>query len=529
MRLTVKKLLLIVCAAFVLGYMPSIVASLKEYIYFSIETGLTLHPKFFAVISNITAFVKRYAWHIVFAYTTVIAFVIFMENQNPDRTILWLATLALLPVAGLVIYLIIGPEFSYQRGKRKYKLPYSPTHPRADAYCNNRYLLERLLFSSSGAEMMLRNSLKVFTWGDEKFAALKEDLKNATCCINMQYFIIKDDCVGGEIGEILAAKAREGVKVRLLYDAVGSWKLSRAFVRRLQDAGGECHSFMPMSFPRLRRKMNFRNHRKVVVIDNMIAYTGGFNVSKEYIGLGPLGSWRDTHVRLEGDAVAELNKIFLRDWCFRSGDDPTLMADINPNCDCDGGPAGSPGTTAQILPMQVVSSGVDSPWHPISQGFFNMISRARYRIWITSPYLVPGASFMKALSSAALSGVDVRLLLPSAKDHFLVFWGSRGNYEALMRAGARIFLYQNGFIHAKTLLSDNEVVSVGTCNMDARSLDINYENQLFIYDGELNGEFAGQFEKDLEDSEEIMLDEWVKRPFWHKIIESFARLYSSQI
>lgn len=527
MRLTVKNTLYIALAAFILGYAPSLLAYLKEYVYFSVETGFTVYPKFFAMLADITALIKKYAWHIIFAYTAVIAFVIFMENQNPDRTILWLITLALLPVVGLVIYSVIGPEFSYQRGRRKHKPSRQSPMPRSDVYCNNRFLLERLLFSSSGAEITLRNKLKVFTEGGEKFAALNDDLKNASCCINMQYFVFKDDGVGTAIGEILAAKAREGLKVRLLYDAVGSWKLSRGFLRKLEEAGVECHSFMAMSFPRLRRKMNFRNHRKIVVIDNLIAYTGGFNVGKEYIGEGPLGYWRDTHVRLEGDAVAELNKVFLQDWCFRSGDDPALVDDARPDCAC--ADAEATPSQAPVLPIQVVASGVNSPWHPISQGFFSMISRAGGRVWVTSPYLVPGASFIKAMSSAALSGVDVRLLLPSTKDHFLVFWGSRSNYEGLLRAGVRIFLYQKGFVHSKTLLADEDVVSVGTCNMDARSLDINFESQLFIYDKELNEQFAAQFEKDLEDSAEITLDEWEKRPFAHKMIESFARLYSSQI
>lgn len=527
MRLTFRNIFLIAVTAFILGSMPSLVAHLKEYVYFSMETGLLVHPKLYSAIADITALIRKYAWHITFAYTMVIAFVIFMENQNPDRTILWLITLVLLPVVGLVIYSVIGPEFSYQRGRRQHKPSRQSPVPRSDVYCNNRFLLERLLFSSSGAEITLRNRLEVFTEGGAKFDALKEDLKNAVCCINMQYFVFKDDSVGVAIGEILAAKAREGLKVRLLYDAVGSWKLSRGFLRKLEEAGVECHSFMAMSFPRLRRKMNFRNHRKIVVIDNRIAYTGGFNVGKEYIGKGPLGYWRDTHVRLEGDSVAELNKVFLQDWCFRTGDDPALIDDVRPDCDC--ADAETPQSQAPVLPMQVVASGVNSPWHPISQGYFTMISRARSRIWITSPYLVPGASFIKAMSNASLSGVDVRLLLPSTKDHFLVFWGSRSNYDDLLRAGVRVFLYEKGFIHAKTLLADDDVVSVGTCNMDARSLDINFENQLFIYDKELNEQFAAQFEKDLQDSAEIVLEEWAKRPFRHKMIESFARLYSAQI
>ena len=174
-------------------------------------------------------------------------------------------------------------------------------------------------------------------------------------------------------------------------------------------------------------------------------------------------------------------------------------------------------------------SGIDNAWHSISMGYFGMISRAKERAWITTPYLVPGPILMNAMATAALAGVDVRVLMPSKKDHFLVFWGSRGNIEPLLRAGVRIFHYQKGFVHTKTLLADDDISSVGTCNMDVRSLEINFENQLFIYDDSLNSEFAEQFLADIEDSVELNLDEWEKRPIGQKILESFGRLYSAQI
>lgn len=528
MQLSLKRVALIALIAFIIGSIPSISTVVKKYTSFSSETGFSVHSLLLSALAFLADMIRKYAWHILIAYTVIIAGIIFMENQNPDRTMAWLITLALLPVVGLLIYVFIGPEFSFQKTKKLYRQPKLLPLPQSDTSGNNRFLLERLIYASSGAEILLRNKIAVFVRGEDKYTALKNDLRKAEHCVNMQYFAIKDDEVGLEIGDILAERAKSGVKVRLLYDAVGSWKLSRGFLKRLTCAGVECHSFMPMSFPRLRRRMNFRNHRKIVVIDDAVAYTGGFNVGMEYIGKGPLGWWRDTHVRLEGEAVYELNKIFLRDWCFRSGKDPAQFSDFSAVDLCEPLVDASV-TETRVLPLQVVTSGVNSPWHPISQGYFNMISRARERVWITSPYLVPGAGFIRTMTNTSLAGVDVRILTTSAKDHFLTFWGSRSNYEDLLRAGVRIFLYKKGFIHAKTMLSDDDTCSVGTCNMDARSLEINFENQLFIYDRELNDEFAAQFEKDLEDSQEIMLEEWKNRPFFHKIIESFARLYSSQI
>lgn len=528
MRLTLKRVAFIALTAFFLGSIPTLYGFLREFAYFPAGSALAAQSQLSAAIGSALVLVKKYALQIIVIYTIIIGCVIFLENKNPDRTILWLLTLVLLPVVGLFIYFIMGPDFSYQKLKRAHKPHRQQPTPQSDVSCNNRFLLERLLYSASSAEITIHNKIRVFTRGQDKYAALKEDLQKAVICINIQYFIYRDDSVGLEIGDILMERANAGVRVRLLYDAVGSWKLSRSFIRKLTRAGVECHSFMPMAFPRLRGKMNFRNHRKIVVVDHAIAYTGGFNIGKEYLGEGPLGNWRDTHVRLEGDAVRELNMIFLRDWCFRTGEDPSRLQQI-PDDDCCGERRSKTTEGLPVLPMQVVHSGVDSPWHPISQGFFNMISRAKTRIWITSPYLVPGASFIKALTNTSLTGVDVRILLPAGKDHFLTFWGSRSNFEDLLRAGVRIYLYDNGFIHAKTLVSDEDICSVGTCNMDARSLDINFENQLFIYDKQLNDEFAEQFEKDLQHAREIVLEEWLHRPFPHKVIESFARLSSAQI
>ncbi|HAH68766.1 MAG TPA: cardiolipin synthase, partial [Synergistaceae bacterium] len=319
-----------------------------------------------------------------------------------------------------------------------------------------------------------------------------------------------------------------GVMVRVLYDAVGSWKLKREYTEALKSAGVECHSFMPVSFPMFRRKMNFRNHRKIIVIDGAVAFTGGLNIGDEYLGKGRLGHWRDTHVRLEGESVAELHKIFLYDWCMRSGEDPDKICE-DVSCDECGNMHEQDLSRLPVLPLQVVASGIDSAWHSISMGYFSMISRARERAWITTPYLVPGPILMNAMMTASLAGVDVRVMMPAIKDHFLVFWGSRGNIEPLLRAGVRVFRYRKGFIHTKTLLADDDISSVGTCNMDVRSLEINFENQLFIYDKGLNGEFAQHFLADIEDSEELHLSEWEKRPIWQKILESFGRLYSAQI
>lgn len=525
---TTKIVLFMILAAFVAGLMPTIIDFIDSTIIYSVKEGLSLHPRFTSEMASFFHTAKNYTWHILIIYAFTIGTVIFMEGQNPDRTILWLLTLALVPVIGVVIYLLLGPDLKNIKSRKLFKPSKAMLTDMTPFTQDKRFLIGKAIHTASGADLTVRNRVDILVNGEATFGSVKSELRKAKRFIHMQYYIIKDDGIGGEIRDILTEAASRGVMVRVLYDAVGSWKLKREYVEILRRAGVECHSFMPVSFPMFRRKMNFRNHRKIIVIDGAVAFTGGLNVGDEYLGKGYLGHWRDTHVRLEGESVAELHKIFLYDWCMRSGEDPDKICE-DVSCDECGNMHEQDLSRLPVLPLQVVASGIDSAWHSISMGYFSMISRARERAWITTPYLVPGPILMNAMMTASLAGVDVRVMMPAIKDHFLVFWGSRGNIEPLLRAGVRVFRYRKGFIHTKTLLADDDISSVGTCNMDVRSLEINFENQLFIYDKGLNGEFAQHFLADIEDSEELHLSEWEKRPIWQKILESFGRLYSAQI
>lgn len=525
---TTKFVLLMILAAFVAGLMPTIIDFIDSTVIYSVKEGLSLHPRFTAEIASFFHAAKNYTWHILIVYAFIIGIVIFMEGQNPDRTILWLLTLVLIPVIGVIVYMILGPDLKNIRNRKLFKpskdMPVDMTPFTQD----KRFLIGKAIHTASGADLTLKNKVDILINGEETFGSIKSELRKAKKFIHMQYYIIKDDGIGSEIRDILTEAASRGVMVRVLYDAVGSWKLKREYTEALKSAGVECHSFMPVSFPMFRRKMNFRNHRKIIVIDGAVAFTGGLNIGDEYLGKGRLGHWRDTHVRLEGESVAELHKIFLYDWCMRSGEDPNNICE-NISCEECENTQEQDLSSLPTLPLQVVASGIDNSWHSISMGYFSMISRARERAWITTPYLVPGPILMNAMITASLAGVDVRVIMPAMRDHLLVFWGSRGNVEQLLRAGVRVYHYRKGFIHTKTLLADSDISSVGTCNMDVRSLEINFENQLFIYDKGLNEEFARHFLADIEDSAELDLSEWEKRPLWQKILESFGRLYSAQI
>lgn len=522
-----RWILLALFVAFLAGLMPTIFEWCDRFFVFT-EEGLGVTRHFTHTVDSVFLTLKSYAWHITIIYAAVIAFVIFMEGQNPDRTILWMLALIFLPVFGVVLYLVIGPDFRSLRKRRlfrpskRYGFDDTP-FPKDVA---EQFLIGRMLHACSGAELLMRNRVEILVNGDETFPAIEKALREAKNYIHMEFFIVRSDELGARIGALLKEAAGRGVKVRLLYDAVGSWSLKRSFVKDLEDAGIDCRSFMPVALPIFRRQMNFRNHRKIVVIDGAVGFTGGLNLGTEYEGRGPLGFWRDTFVRLEGEAVPELHKIFLNDWCVSSGEEP------REGCECerdfyDGGAEGR--GALPVLPVQVVASGVDSVWHSIAKGYYGMISRARERAWITSPYLVPGPELMNAMIASSLSGVDVRVMIPEKKDHFLSFWGSRSYIEPLLRSGVRVFMYQKGFIHTKSVLTDCCCASIGTCNMDVRSLDINFENQLFIYDRKITAAFAEQFERDMEDCRELTISEWEERPVWQKVLESFGRLYSAQI
>ena len=525
-RALYKNIMLVCAGAFLLGLLPYLWTLLPAHLLVFSEQGVSLSPQAYDFISGIWKFFLNYYPHMLTVYIIMTAALIFFEGQNPDRTILWLLTLAFLPVIGLVLYMLVGPDRRQIRNRKLFKPTKAyPCVSETLAECTPVELRKMaiLSFRSAKSEVLQQVRIKMLIDGDETFGEIKLRLREAKRYINIEYFIIKDDALGEEIREILEDRARAGVKVRLAFDGVGSWKLGRKYIESLRKAGAEVKTFMPVSFPFFHSSLNFRNHRKIIAVDGDYAFTGGLNIGDEYMGRGPLGYWRDTHAMFEGEAVKALNSIFIEDWNLCAG--TSLDPDSPEFAPTD--PAAA--AKMPLTPMQVVSSAANHPWRSIEQAFFSIITEARERVWLTTPYLVPGQSMTKALTVAALSGVDVRILIPEKADHFLVYWAGRYNIENLLRAGVRIWRYKKGFVHAKTALMDGSVVSVGTANLDTRSFEINFEVQCFIYSEELNSQFAEQFVKDAGYSEECVLSAWENRPLRHKALESLGRLWSSQI
>lgn len=521
-----KKFLTVAIFAFILGLLPYFWMSIKGTLLDMGPSGITLTAYSRDMLAGVWAFAVRYAPHLLSLYIISIAILIFFEGQNPDRTILWLITLAIFPIFGIILYVILGPDLKRMKNRKLFRPCKSYpciTSPLGQHVPSRVQKLSVLAYRSAAAEIWEHGEVEILIDGEETFSSIKRALKQAKRYINIEYFIFKDDRLGREIIDILCERAAAGVRIRMMTDGVGSWKLGYKAVKKMHGAGVSFKTYMPVSFPFFHSTINFRNHRKIIVVDGDVAFTGGLNVGVEYLGEGHLGNWRDTHALFRGDSVYALNSIFLEDWRVSAGEelfpDDKELAPTDPEA-CGNMP---------FLPMQIVASGSNSPWHAIGQMYLSMIAEAKERIWITSPYLVPDTAIMSALQVAALSGVDVRILIPSTMDHFLVYWAGRSNIETLLRAGVRIWRYTNGFVHAKTLLMDNDVASVGTANLDNRSLEINAEVQAFIYDEEICESFASQFLLDINDAEECILSSWEKRGLKDKILESVGRLWTSQI
>ncbi|MBI9013640.1 MAG: cardiolipin synthase [Clostridiales bacterium] len=461
-------------------------------------------------------------------YVVIAVLVVLIEKRNPQRMISWLLILVLFPGFGLIAYLMFGRSFRKKYRVKNKKMEVYPKwledRKRRDEKWLNTLEYEvddisrsliKLLQNNSDSKVLLNNKVKVMADGAITFAVMLEELKRATTVINFQFFIVKEDDLGARFKNVLISKAKQGIEVNFLYDAVGSWKLSSAYLDELRDAGVHVKAFLPVLTPFLSRNFNYRNHRKIVTIDGVVGFVGGLNIGDEYVGKKEyFGYWRDTHLMLKGESVYALNNIFLDDWTFSGGIINDLKSHYPKHKIVD-----------KVL-MQIVSCGPDSDKHIIMQGYFKMIALAKRSICITSPYLVPEDSLLVAMKTAALSGVEVRIIIPDIADHFMVYWANQSYIQDLLESNVRIFAYKGGFIHSKSLLVDESCASVGTANLDIRSMELNFEVNAFIYDKSVVRELKNDFYEDLRRSEEIHLDEFKKRKLYRKVLEAFGRLVS---
>lgn len=455
-----------------------------------------------------------------------------MERRDPGATWAWLLVLFFIPGLGFLMYLLLGQNLTRSRlfqweDQKKVgiaQLISSQLLSISTGKFLYRSKIEQkyhdLIYMNldhNDAVLTQDNEIQIFTDGKDKFQTLFEDIKNAKDYIHLQYYIYKRDQIGNELLNLLTEKSREGVKVRLLYDDLGSRGISKRFFKELREAGGEVEVFFPSKLPLINLRINYRNHRKLAIIDGKVGYVGGFNIGDEYLGLNPkFGYWRDTHLRIKGSAVYAIQTRFILDW-----NQASYRHDINysPNLFPEHNSRGDVG-------MQIVTSGPDSEWEQIKNGYIKMISSAKKTILIQTPYFIPDASLLDAIRIAALSGLDVKLMIPNKPDHMFVYWATYSYVGELLKAGAKVYVYDNGFIHAKTIVVDNEISSVGTANIDVRSFRLNFEVNAFIYNEEISHQLTSSFQKDMEYSWELTLEKYLQRSSKIRFKESISRLLS---
>ncbi|MDO5695784.1 MAG: cardiolipin synthase [Eubacteriales bacterium] len=476
-------------------------------------------------------------WHfmhevMIYLNIIIIFLIIFFQKRDPVAIFLWIVVLILAPVAGFVLYIFLGQQIHKEKlFKVKGMEDTINKYIRRDARMSisdrirlskprMRDFEELIKYNRNVAQIAYteNNAVEVYFDGREKFRALVKALESAQHYIYFQYYIIRDDEVFGKIKPILIEKARAGLKVCIIYDGMGCRMMKKKVWRDLAREGIESVAFFPAIFGPLNFRVNYRNHRKIVVIDGRTAFMGGFNVGREYVGMDRrFGYWRDTHIQLTGDAVVPIEMRFIMDWNYAVKDKKRQLR------------LGKP----RIFPIaeestgvQIVSSGPDLTEPLIRDNFIKMIATAKDNIRIQTPYFIPDESIMTALKIALHSGVAVEIIIPAIPDHPVVLSATRYFAGLLVEEGARLYEYRRGFVHAKVITVDNMVCSVGTANMDIRSFRLNFEINAVIFSESVTGKINAAMDKDKEYSTEITIDKYRERSIFRRFKERFARLFS---
>ncbi len=491
---------------------------------------------FIIILTSLWLLLHKHFQGVVVQYFSVIitlsvffiGFVIFLENRHPAQTLTWLVVLGSFPLVGFIFYLFFGRNYHKEKMfRKKYfqdKQAYLKVEREIDPVSERKIRLmgdhHQKLFSLAqklgNSPISFSTDTEVLTNGGETFERMIESLKEATHHIHLEYYIVRDDLIGNQLKDLLIEKAKQGVKVRFLYDAVGSWKLSKSFIKQLSAAGVEMIAFGPVRLPFLNSKFNFRNHRKIIVIDGTVGFVGGLNIGDEYLGRDQyFGFWRDTHLMVRGEAVRTLQLIFLQDWYHMTNRSFLTSEYLSPRLQENnyGG-------------VQLIAGGPDNELSVIKNIYFSMITSAKKSVWISTPYFIPDEDIFSALKIAALSGIDVRILMPKKPDKRLVFHASRSYFPELLEAGVKIFEYTKGFMHSKIVIVDHELASIGTSNMDMRSFHLNFEVNAFLFHTNSINKLVDDYLKDIEESEQIDYAVFINRNFGLKLLESTSRLLS---
>ena len=480
----------------------------------------------------------------VFAMT-----VVFWGKKSPTAIMAWLMVFYFLPVVGFILYLFLGQNYRKEKmfqikkdvdqaliafiKSQKSELKAQEITVTNHISCVLRQMILMLL-ENNDAALTTDSQVKIYTDGNDKFTDLISAIKGAHDHIHLEYYIWRDDRLSHEMRDALTGRARAGVEVRLLCDGLGCARLPRNFFNELKKSGGEVAFFFPSVIRFLNLRANFRNHRKIAVIDGKTSFVGGFNIGDEYLGkVKKWGYWRDAAVRIEGTAALACQLRFFLDWNYAVKEQrldfeehyfPSILI-----------PSGVP---VQIVsdtpvpsgvPVQIVSGGPDTYWNPIKESYLKMISAAEETIYLQTPYFVPDESVIDALRIAALSGLDVRIMFPNRPDHPFVYWATYSYIGQLLDSGVRAYTYDNGFLHAKTIVVDEIAASVGSANWDVRSFRLNFETNAMMYDETIARSLKNAFIKDLDVCSEVTAERYRNRSVKIKFKESISRLFSAML
>ncbi len=473
---------------------------------------------------NLLELLGTFLWKLAyFGSIFFIILVILLENRSPVKTMAWVLLIWFLPIIGILFYVLFGRDTRKTRLISRKMLSRLRKHPMAEFQEQSAVELPPSVvriadfFSASNRALTFDgNHIDIFTSGYDFLQALLREIKQARRYIHLQYYIFDDDPVGRLVRDMLIDKAREGVEIKVLYDDVGCWHTKQHFFDEMEKHGIEVCSFLKVVFPLLTGKVNYRNHRKMTIIDGQVGFVGGMNLAVRYLRSIPQapGVWRDTHLLIRGKGVYGLQTSFLLDWYFVSR---TLL------------------TSRHYFPVmpqkgnsivQVVTADPVSPWKGIMQGLTMAIHRARNYFYIQTPYFLPTEPILTALQTAALSGVDVRLMLPARSDARIVALATDSYLKDVLRAGVKVYLYQKGFLHSKLMVGDDILCTVGSTNMDFRSFEHNFEVNAFMYDTPTALRMKQIFLADQQECTPLYLKHWEQRPRMRRVAESVVRLLS---
>lgn len=456
--------------------------------------------------------------YLLIAFSIIISLLIY--GVRPAKTLAWLLAVFTIPVGGILLYLLLGRN---RRKNKLFKLRHDYQHG-FDYSANTKESkinivdnkTTKLVYQTSGYPLTHQNQVTILKDGQETFESIFLALTAAKAQIHIQYYIFEDGILADKLLNLFKIKIKEGVKIRLLYDGIGSYSLSKKYIKGLKKIGVEVYQFLPFRFGRFLASANYRNHRKIIVIDSLIGFTGGINISDKYLkGDKTLGQWHDTHVKVMGEAAYLLDTVFISDWYLASGN--RVKSSIQ-NIDK---PALNKRTNVQIVP-----SGPDDDFAIMEKVYFSIINNAEKYVYIINPYIIPNHAILQSLQSASLSGVEVRLLLSSTTDIKLVDWCVRAYFESYLKARIKVYLYPSGFLHSKVVLCDDHLMSIGTANIDDRSLQQNYEVNALIYDDQVCKKMKKDFLSDCDESIQLDYAEFQNRSWLIKVREGFAKLLS---